>query len=427
MRILYTLLVCAAVPLLLLRLLFRARREPRQLEDVGQRLGLHSAVSGQPLIWLHLVSVGETRAAQSLISAIRQQNPDCRILLTQMTAAGRVTAEGMYGSDALLTWLPWDLPWAQRRFLRAWRPVVGIILETEVWPNLLAECERARVPLILANARMSERSARRYGRVPALACAAFRRFHAIAAQTEADAVRFCDLGAENVSVTGNLKFDNQPTAALVQLGRQWRQLIGPRKVVLLSSTRDGEETLLLSAFLPLVTQGLLIVLVPRHPQRFNDVASILTAMGIAFHRRSAGGTPDCSARVWLGDSMGEMFAWYAVADIAVIGGSWLPLGGQNLIEACAVGCPVIVGPHTFNFAQATEDALAAGAAVRAADALEAATRAAELLEDGPRLAAMSAAGRTFAETHRGATARCMALIEPLIKRGMAEDGAAHRP
>lgn len=426
MRILYTLLSVIATPLLLLRILLRARRDPLQLVDIGQRLGLHPTAVGQPLIWLHVVSVGETRAAQPLISAIQQQRPDYRILLTQMTATGRATARAMYGESVTLAWLPWDLPWAQRAFLRAWRPTIGIILETELWPNLLAACERADVPVVLANARLSERSARRYSRLPGLTRSMLGRFRHVAAQTEADAARFRALGAKEVTVTGNLKFDIQPAPMLVQRGRGWRTQLGPRKVVLLASTRDGEEALLLAALLPRLAADTIVAIVPRHPQRFGQVASIIADMGQPVHRRSAGGVPGGAVRVWLGDSMGEMFAWYALADVAVIGGSWLPLGGQNLIEACAVGCPVVVGPHTFNFAQATDDAVAAGAALRAADAQDMASTVAALLDDDKRRQAMSAAGLAFAETHRGATARCMALIEPLLRSRIEGAAGGHR-
>jgi 3-deoxy-D-manno-octulosonic-acid transferase len=419
----YNLIWIFATPIALMRLFWLARKDKGYLKDIAQRFGIFGVTPDNFVIWLHVVSVGETRAAESLVSILRQQNPDCRILLTQMTAAGRATAEATYGRDVSLAWLPWDLPWAQRRFLRAWRPAIGIIFETEMWPNLLAECERAGIPMVLANARLSERSARRYARVPTLTRRMLHRFGVIAAQTDADAGRLRALGSERVVVTGNLKFDNQPPAALVELGRQWRLQIGPRKVVLCASTRDGEEALLLPALLAHLTSDTLIVLVPRHPQRFDDVAALLADQGLTVRRRSADGVPDASVQIWLGDSMGEMFAWYALADVAIIGGSWLPLGGQNLIEACAAGCPVIVGPHTFNFAQATEDALAAGAALRAADAAEAADRAAALLMDDTRRTRMSVAGLAFAQAHRGATARSMALIEPLIERRLAE--AAH--
>jgi 3-deoxy-D-manno-octulosonic-acid transferase len=425
-RTLYTLLWLVLFPVVVLRLLLLAIRDRGYASDICQRFGVFPGVGGEVTIWVHAVSVGETRAAQPLIEALQARIPGAAIVLTQTTPTGRMTARSLYGNRLTLAWLPWDLPWAQRAFLRAWRPTIGIILETELWPNLLAACERADVPVVLANARLSERSARRYSRLPGLTRSMLGRFRHVAAQTEADAARFRALGAKEVTVTGNLKFDIQPAPMLVQRGRGWRTQLGPRKVVLLASTRDGEEALLLAALLPRLAADTIVAIVPRHPQRFSQVASIIADMGQPVHRRSAGGVPGGAVRVWLGDSMGEMFAWYALADVAVIGGSWLPLGGQNLIEACVVGCPVVVGPHTFNFAQATDDAVAAGAALRAADAQDMASTVAALLDDDKRRQAMSAAGLAFAETHRGATARCMALIEPLLRSRIEGAAGGHR-
>lgn len=415
MRFLYSTLWLFALPFVLLRLLWRARREPGYARDIGQRFGHFRSERAQETIWLHAVSVGETRAAEPLVQRLRASHPDARILLTQTTATGRATAQSLYGGAVTLAWLPWDLPWAQRAFLRAWRPAIGILMETELWPNLVAECRRADVPVVLANARLSERSARRYARLPSLAGAMLRSLSGIAAQTDADAERLRTLGARNVTVTGNLKFDLSPPPDQLALGERWREALGARRVALLASTRDGEEAMLLPALLGCLPDDVLIALVPRHPQRFDEVARLVTGRGLRLVRRSAGTLPDARDRVWLGDSMGEMFAWYALADLAVIGGSWLPLGGQNLIEACAAGCPVVIGPHTFNFAQATEDALAAGAALRAGDAGEMAAATCRLLADPPSLKAMSDAGRAFSASHRGATERCVALIRPLLQ------------
>lgn len=331
-----------------------------------------------------------------------------------MTAAGRATAHQLYGDFADIAWLPWDLPWAQRAFLRRWRPTLGIVIETEIWPNLLHEARRLTVPVVLVNARLSARSAARYTRAGELTREVLADFSAIIAQTDADAARFASVGALSVAVAGNLKFDINPPAGQVDQGRHWHAALDKRRVLLLASTRDSEEALLLDALLPHLPTDVLIALVPRHPQRFDEVATLVTARGLSLCRRSSGALPAADTRVWLGDAMGEMFAWYALADLALIGGSWLPLGGQNLIEACAVGCPVLIGPHTFNFAQATEDAIAAGAAVRVDDVHSAAREAGRLLAEPATLKAMGEAGRAFAQAHRGATARTMALIEPLL-------------
>lgn len=419
-RFLYSLLWICLVPLALLRLLWRARREPTYRCHLAERLGLFGAPAPRRLtVWVHAVSVGETRAAQPLIDALSRQMPDARLLLTQTTAAGRDVARTLFDDRVTLAWLPWDLPWTQRAFLRHWQPALGIVMETEIWPNLLHEARCAGVPMVLANARLSARSAGGYARLGAFGRNAIASFDRVIAQDEADAARLQALGARQVVVAGNLKFDIAPPPGQTALGARWRTEIGARQVVLLASTRDGEEAMLLDALLPVLPPDVLIALVPRHPDRFDEVAEQVHARGLALCRRSAGRLPDAATHVWLGDSMGEMSAWYALADIALIGGSWRPLGGQNLIEACAVGCPVIVGPHTFNFLQVTRDAVTAGAALRAGDATEAAGQAVAVLADARQREAMAEAGRTFATAHRGATARTLALIAPLLTPGAA--------
>jgi 3-deoxy-D-manno-octulosonic-acid transferase len=422
MRLIYTLIWIAALPCVLARLLWRSRSGAGSLEDLPQRLGLFAPRPGGSTLWIHAVSVGETRAAQPLIAALRQRFPDVSIVLTQNTATGRATARGLYDGEVDTVWLPWDLPWAQRALLRHIRPVAGILMETELWPNLLAECARAGVPVALVNARLSERSARGYGRIPALTRPMLNTLAMVAAQTAGDAKRLQALGADGAVVCGNLKFDVALPEAPRALGLGWRATLGGRPVVLLASTRDGEEALLLPALHAALPPEVLIALVPRHPQRFDEVAALVMRSKLPLVRRSANIMPDAATRVWLGDSMGEMAAWYALANLALIGGSWLPLGGQNLIEACASGCPVIVGPHTFNFAQAASDSIAAGAAQRASDAGDAARQAAALLADPARQIAMADAGLAFARAHRGATARTLALIEPLIRHRLAAAG-----
>lgn len=414
-RTLYSLFLLIALPFILLRTLWRSLSEPGYREDIPGRFGVGRRQLFLPTLWLHAVSVGEVRAASPLIDLLRQHFPDHRILITQMTAAGRTTAHQLYGDFADIAWLPWDLPWAQRAFLRRWRPALGIVIETEIWPNLLHEARRLTVPVVLVNARLSARSAARYTRAGELVREMLTDLAAIIAQTDADAARFTCLGALHVAVAGNLKFDINPPGGQVEQGRLWQAALNERPVLLLASTRDGEEALLLDALLPHLPTDVLIALVPRHPQRFDEVATLVTTRGLSLCRRSSGALPAVDTRVWLGDAMGEMFAWYALADLALIGGSWLPLGGQNLIEACAVGCPVLIGPHTFNFAQVTEDAIAAGAALRASDVTSAASEASRLLADTATLKAMADAGRAFAQAHRGATARTMALIEPMLQ------------
>lgn len=418
-RLPYTLLLVLAAPLIAVYLLWRARRQPEYRHHWGERfLGAAEAVPGaaaasaSPCIWVHAVSVGETRAAEPLLAALAATWPGHRLLVSHMTPTGRATPLALPGVERV--YLPYDYPWAMRRFLRTRRPVLGILMETEVWPNLVAAARAAGVPLVLANARLSARSLDRAGHWGGLVRDAVAGLAAVLAQTEADAARLTQLGARP-EVTGNLKFDAGEKPGLTGRGRAWHGLWGGRPVLLCASTREGEEEALLDGFLAVrasLPAGTLLVLVPRHPQRFEAVARMITARGLTLARRSTwdGTTPLAPADVLLGDSMGEMPAWYAAADLAYVGGSLVPLGGQNLIEACLAGCPVLLGPHTFNFAQASVDALAAGAARRVQDVAELFWVAGALLADPPSLAAMAGAGQAFARRHSGATARSLAAL-----------------
>lgn len=416
MRLLYTLALYLLLPWALLHLLLRARRQPAYLQHVAERFGIFAGrITGQtqaPLIWIHAVSVGETRAAEPLIKALEESHPHHRILLTHATPTGRETGIELFGDSVSRAYLPYDWPFAARRFLRHFRPVIGIIMETEIWPNLIEQSRRMNLPVYLVNARMSVRSARGYARFGGLTRTALRQLAGIAAQTELDAGRLRELGAGDVIVTGNIKFDRSAPPQMLELGRRLRGLFGDgRPVFLAASTRDGEEAMILDALAHADLPGnLLTVIVPRHPQRFDDVAALMTQRALPFHRRSENAVVEARAGFLLGDSMGEMFAYYAACDVAFIGGSLLPLGGQNLLEACAVGKPVIVGPHTFNFEEATCDAIEVGAAVRVADAAGLASTLKVLLGDALRRTAMSEAGRQFAGKHRGATARTLALL-----------------
>jgi 3-deoxy-D-manno-octulosonic-acid transferase len=415
-RRLYTFGLWLAAPLVLARLALRARRQPEYLEHLAERFGRYPtrqqpAPAGRcgPLYWLHAVSVGETQAARPVVEALRARRPDARFLLTHMTPTGRTTARELFGDTVQSVYLPYDFPFAVRRFLARFRPDVGVVMETELWPNLVSACQRAGVPLFLVNARLSERSAARYRRFPGLTEAALQGLSGILAQTEADAARLRALGAPAVTVTGNVKFDALPAPALVELGLRWRAGWQGRPAWIAASTREGEEPLVLEALRALRVPGTLLVLVPRHPQRFDEVARMLDAAGLRHVRRSAPGAlealADRSIDVLLGDSMGEMAAYYAACDLAFVGGSLLPLGGQNLIEPCALGRPVLVGPHTFNFREVAEQAIAAGAARRVEDAASLARAVESLLGDPALREAMGEAGAAFARSHRGATAR----------------------
>lgn len=424
-RFFYSLLLYLLLPFTPIKLLWRGIRQPEYLQHVAERYGVYgkgiSAASDaqatrKPLIWLHCVSVGETRAAAPLVKELQQRYPQHQILLTHATPTGREAGEQLFGDTVIRAYLPYDVPGAMRRFVQHFQPVLGVLMETELWFNLMATCKAQQIPLLLVNARLSEKSAAGYAKVGELMRQGLQNLTAIAAQTEQDAQRLQSLGAENVSVTGNLKFDVTPPADAAERGLYLRDLLGRhRPVFLAASTREDEEAIVLDAVAAAAIPNLLTVIVPRHPQRFDTVAELLKRRGLSFCRRSefsqgtvAGDIPSNS--VILGDSMGEMFTYYAACDVAFIGGSLLPLGGQNLIEASAMSKPVLIGPHTFNFTQATELAIAAGAAWRVKDAADLAIALKHLFGDVEKRQRMSLAALDFSTSEGGATLRIADII-----------------
>jgi 3-deoxy-D-manno-octulosonic-acid transferase len=415
----YTLLLWLCLPWLLLRLRWRARTEPGYRAHWGERFGRYSQAVAGHVVWVHAVSVGETRGAEPLIRALLAQGR--HLVLTHMTPGGRAAARQLFTNDIeqgrlVSVYLPYDYAFTVRRFLRHFRPRLGLIMETEVWPTLLKECQRLGVPVVLANARLSQKSAARGQRLGELMQQSAARLSLALAQTQADAERLKSLGVPRVAVTGNLKFDVEVKAEAQALGQRWRQQIGSRPVLLLASTREAqgrqEEQEWLDAmkrvqWLP----NLLLVLVPRHPQRFQGVAELAQRQGWRVQRRSSGAALAAATQVWVGDSMGELGAYYTLADLAFVGGSLVPLGGQNLIEACAYGCPVLMGPSTFNFAQAAHDAVQAGA-VRLIDSAEQGAQCAlQLLAAPSQLLSMRHAAEQFSHLHRGATARSLEYLK----------------
>ena len=431
-RLLYNLGLLLLLPYVGLHLLLRSRKQPEYLQHVAERFGSYPSpqpsprrgegaglpspvsgrgVGGEGLIWLHAVSVGETRAAAPLVAALKERYPQHRILLTHMTPTGRQASTDLLGDGVLRAYLPYDYPFAVQRFLKHFRPAVGIIMETELWPNLVAACKRSGIPLLLANARLSEKSARRYARFPNLTRDALQDLTAIAAQTEQDAARLLALGAPAVDVLGNVKFDILPPPEQIERGEALRRQIGPRPVLLAASTRESEEALLFAALAKQPLGDALLLVVPRHPQRFDEVAALAGKIGLILQRRSENAPVPAQTQILLGDSMGELFAYYAACDVAFVGGSLLDYGSQNLIEACAVGKPVLIGRSTYNFKQAAEQALACGAARQIGSAEELLEAADALLRDPAACRRMGEAGRDFAARHRGATAKTLALIE----------------
>ncbi len=413
----YRLLLWLGFPLIWLYLLKRSKKQPAYRQFWGERLGYYAAGidkkdlqdNTQRPIWLHAVSVGEMRACVPIIQAIRIAAPHRPVLLTCMTPTGRETAQALFGGFASIVYLPYDYPAAIRRFLQHFRPQCGVVMETEIWPNLLHESAAAQVPLVLANARLSESSFRGYQRISALIAPAMAKWSLVLAQAPADAERLAALGARAPKVMGSVKFDHSNDAAIVARGQAWRAALlqqSNRPLVLLASSREGEEAAFLAQWQAEYAQTAapLLIIVPRHPQRFDAVADLIRSHGLALQRRSQW-QDAVAADVILGDSMGEMAAWFAASDVCIMGGSLLPFGSQNFIEACALGCPVLLGPHTFNFAAATAAALAEGAAWQGQTLGEILDKTQQLLLDDAERQAMSAAGVEFANAHRGATAR----------------------
>jgi 3-deoxy-D-manno-octulosonic-acid transferase len=412
-RAAYSLLMRAVQPLLRHKLARRGRVEPGYRVAVEERFGRYELpplpADGHTL-WVHAVSLGETRAAAVLLKELRAQWPAYRLLLTHGTATGRAEGVGLLREGDVQVWQPWDTPEAVQRFLVHFKPRLGILLETEVWPNLAAGCAAAGIPLVLANARLSEKSLLQAKRMAWLSLPAYRSLAAVWAQTEDDAARLRQLGAPVAGVYGNLKFDATPDALQLERGRAWRAALG-RPVVMFASSREGEEAELLTALRVAgdAARAVQWLIVPRHPQRFDEVAALIEREGWSVARRSQWGNAptlvEMSADVWLGDTLGEMALYYGLSDAALLGGSFAPLGGQNLIEAAACACPVFMGPHTFNFDEAAALALEAGAAQRCGDLASAVAAAQRLVAQPLRQQTMAREASRFAKAHRGAAAR----------------------
>jgi len=415
----YATVLRLATPLYLLRLWRRGRAEPGYRFRLMERLGFYPGRPPVPgAVWLHAVSLGETRAALPLVEALRRAHPEIRLLFTHGTATGRAAGRKLMQDGDGQVWMPYDTPGATRRFLRHFQPGVGVLMETELWPGMMREAQRLDMPVLLANARLSERSAAKGQRLASLLHPAAARLALVLAQTVDDARRLREAGAPKVVVSGNLKFDMTPPPRLTAQGLQWRQDLR-RPVVLAASTREGEEGPLLAAWAALPVPRPLLLLVPRHPQRFQEAEALARMQGLTLHCRTDWDEQPPAdagmADVWVGDTMGEMPLYYACADVALLGGSFAPLGGQNLIEAAACGCPVVMGPHTFNFAQASKQALQARAALRVDD-IQAGVKAAVQLATDPDRHAWVQRALGFANAHRGAAALIAQQVLRLARR-----------
>lgn len=423
MRLLYTLLLYLSTPLVLLRLLWKSRELPEYRSRIGERFGRVPPPAEDIAVWVHAVSVGEALAAQPLIEALIASHGERRIWVTSTTPTGSARVMAAFGDRVHHSYAPYDLPDAVARFLNQVRPAKLVVMETELWPNLFRACRVRGIPLTIANARLSPRSFRGYGRVHGFARDTLRNVDCVAAQSKSDAARFRTLGAprERVRVIGNLKFDLALPDVRIAEGVALRARFGERPVWIAASTHDGEEAAALAAHAALVElqPEALLVLVPRHPQRFDAVWSLIEEAGLVAERRArlaaldrSSHSPELeSTQVFLGDSMGEMFLYLAMADAAFIGGSLVAIGGHNVLEPAALGLPVLFGPHMHNFEAARALLLERDAAIEIEDAARLAEELAVLLASPERRRAMGANGEAAVAGNRGALKRLMAIIE----------------
>ena len=428
---LYSLLMWLAQPLLRRKMAKRALQEPGYGEAVDERFGHYTqpCEMSSSLVWLHAVSLGETRTAAVLLKAMRAQYPGLRILLTHGTATGRAEGRALLQPGDVQVWQPWDSHTVVERFFNHFKPRLGLLMETEIWPCTVSGARSRRMPLVLVNGRLSEKSLQQALRMSLLSYPAYGALTAVYAQSAGDAKRYRQLGVEVTGVFGNLKFDAAPADSLQAMGKAWRKALA-QPVVMFASSREGEEGFFLEEIkaasqqiqLQDATYSIAVkyLIVPRHPQRFDEMAALVVQHGLTLSRRSSwSGSPlECTeamqADIWLGDSLGEMPLYYALSDVALLGGSFAKLGGQNLIEAAACGCPVVMGPHTFNFAEAAEMAEVAGAALRVADMPAALQKALNLVSLPDLQQAAVSAGLAFAASHRGATAQTLAALQPFL-------------
>jgi len=409
-RFFYNTLLYLMTPLVLLRLLWRGRQSPAYWRRWGERFGWFQApVLDEPL-WIHAVSVGEAQAAAPLIEVLLTGYPERSLVVTTTTPTGSQRVRELFGDRVFHVYLPYDLPGAVRRFLRRVQPRLALIMETELWPNLFHQCAAQDIPVIIANARLSPQSAAGYARIGPLVRRTLADVSLIAAQGEADAQRFRALGAvaERVMVMGNLKFDQTLPDDLAARAAELRQQLGAeRPVWIAASTHEGEEEKLLDAHARLCeTQpDALLLLVPRHPERFPKVAALVQRRGFKLVRRTEGRACEADTDVFLGDTLGELPLFYAAADVAFVAGSLVPVGGHNMLEPAALGVPVLFGPQLFNFVEISSALLAAGAARQIGDAGQLAQVVAALLGDPEQRRVMGEAGRQLVVENRGALAR----------------------
>lgn len=417
MRFFYTSIFYLLLPLVLLRLWWRARSAPAYAQRRRERFGFVPARrSDRPAIWVHAVSVGETLAALPMIRQLQSRYPGYELIVTTTTPTGSERVRAAFGDSVVHVYAPYDLPDCLGRFLRRMRPQLAVIMETELWPNTIHACYQRGIPVVVANARLSEKSARGYGRFAALARGMLQQITVIAAQHSDDGERFLRLGLpqSSLAITGNIKFDltldDTVHARAAELRQRW-QADGERPVLLAASTHQGEDTLLLQAFAQLLTSHpeVLLVLVPRHPERFDRVVAEASAQ-FQTRRHSQGGPVPMSTQVLVGDSMGELMPMLGAADLVFMGGTWVPNGGHNLIEPAAWAKPIFCGPSLFNFAEVSRLLQAASGLQIVDTPADLAAGVAVLLATPERAQQMGFAAQQVAEANRGALERLLAVI-----------------
>jgi len=430
---LYSAMMIFLLPWMLIRLGFKAKGEPLYASKIGERIGLYASESSHNAdcwIWIHAVSLGETRVAGILMEALRLRDPQLRFLLTHATATGRQEGARYLTPRDHQVWQPWDIGWCVRSFLTRFKPHLGILIETEVWPNMVEACRKTQLPLVLVNARMSEKSFKAASRLSALSRPAFEGLHGVWAQSLADSQRLKDLGAHVQGVLGSMKFDADPDPMLMELGHQWKAN-RDHPMVLLASSRPGEEELFLQEIneLPVEVQSqVLWAIVPRHPQRFDEVAALGKRMGFECFRRShwvslermqeVFGQRSNAKTLFIGDSLGEMNFYYATSQVCLLGASFLPFGGQNLIEPMACSCPVVVGPYTYNFEKIATQAKEQGAALGVQNMSQGVSNALSLLDTHQRGAELEEKGLAFVQSQQGATHKTADALWPLISKSV---------
>ena len=423
MRLLYTLLLWLALPFVVARLYWRSLKAPAYRRRIAERFGDAPFQLQRPSVWLHAVSVGETQAAQRLIRELLSRWPDCEIVVTTTTPTGSRRVRELFGDSVRHSYLPFDLPLFLRRFLTRARPVAVILMETEIWPNLIHVCARENIPVVLANARLSERSARGYARLGGFTRRVFSGLSLIAAQHERDARRFIDLGArpQAVKVTGSIKFDFRLPASLLEqaeaMRRSWNDADGAGRMVwVAASTHAGEDEIVLAAHRRLLASvpNALLILAPRHPERFDPVCSLAETEGFRIQRRSSDAWVDAATQIYIGDTMGELPLLIAASDAAFVGGSLIERGGHNVLEPAALGVPVCFGPHMFNFAAIAQTLLEHNAAIEVHDAESLAGAMREWLSDASTRTRQGENGRKAVAANRGALDQLLTLLNAVI-------------